>query len=130
MRRPRSVLLDTHFLVWLLQDSTRLRAYRWLDRYRPWTVSPVSLLEIALLIEAGRMHGRVLQLADAIVADSRFLVDEVPLLQLARQALPFGWTRDPFDRLLAAHSAVRRLPLCTVDATLRAHHATLVPELA
>ena len=131
MRRgPRGVLLDPHFLVWILQDSARLRAYGWLDRYVPWAVSPVSLLEIALLIEAGRLRGRAPQLTESIVADRRFLVDEVPLLQLAREAMPLGWTRDPFDRLLAAHSAARRLPLCTLDATLRRHHGLVVRELA
>ncbi len=124
------MLLDTHFLVWLIQDSTRLRGYAWLDRYRPWTVSPVSLIELALLIEAGRLEGRVVQLTEAILADDRFLVDEIPLLQLARHALPLGWTRDPFDRLLAAHSSARRLPLCTLDGTLRAHHPMIAAELA
>ena len=66
---------------------------------------------------------------EAVAADPRFLVDEVPLLALVRHAIPLSWTRDPFDRLVAAHSAARRVPLCSVDQRVRAHHGLLVPEL-
>lgn len=67
---------------------------------------------------------------DALGRDPRFVIDEVPLMALVSQALPLAWTRDPFDRLLAAHSAARRAPLCTLDRQLRQEHRFLVPELA
>lgn len=51
-------------------------------------------------------------------------------MALVRHALPLDWTRDPFDRLLAAHSTARRLPLCTLDRTLRTRHRMLAPELS
>lgn len=63
------------------------------------------------------------------MADSQFVVDEVPLVTLVRHALALTWTRDPFDRLLAAHSLARRLPLCTVDSVLVERHALLPKEL-
>src|SRR5688572_32521466 len=44
-----TVLLDTHFLIWLVLQSKRLSKFTWLDRYRPWGVSPVSFLEIQFL---------------------------------------------------------------------------------
>lgn len=44
--------------------------------------------------------------------------------------LPLAWTRDPFDRLLAAHSSARRTPLCTLDRRMRSEHRWVVPELA
>ncbi len=69
------------------------------------------------------------EFTETVVGDPRFLVDEVPLLALVRHAIPVGWTRDPFDRLLAAHSAARRVPLCSVDQRVRAHHRLLVREL-
>ncbi|MGH9360993.1 MAG: type II toxin-antitoxin system VapC family toxin [Thermoanaerobaculia bacterium] len=124
------VLLDTHFLVWLLLASPRLLDFPWLLRYVPWGVSPVSLLEIQLLEEIGRIEVDSRALEARLAEDARFVVDEVPLLALIRAALDLGWTRDPFDRLLAAHSTTRRLPLCTTDGTLRKHHRLLVGELA
>jgi PIN domain nuclease of toxin-antitoxin system len=121
-------LLDTHFLLWIVRSSRRLKEYRWLDRYRPWGVSPVSLLEIALLGEVGRIEVRNPDFTDRLLEDARFVVDEVPLLPLVRNAILLTWTRDPFDRLLAAHSEARRVPLITVDERLRRHHSLIVSE--
>ena len=58
------------------------------------------------------------------------IVDEVPLISLVLHSLSLTWTRDPFDRLLAAHSSARRVPLCTTDSRIRVHHSLLVPELS
>lgn len=128
--RSPSALLDTHFLIWILRGSDRLAEYPWLGRYRPWALSPVSLLELQFLVDVGRLDGDVPALTEALLSDPRFMIDEPPLVLLIRHALPLSWTRDPFDRLLAAHSGARRLPLCTADRTIRAHHASLVPEMS
>jgi hypothetical protein len=44
----------------------------------------------------------------------------VPLVPLIEHGLPLDWTRDPFDRLLAAHSAARRARFCTLGRAPRA----------
>ncbi len=82
----------------------------------------MSLLEIQYLAEVGRAEVRNPQFSDMLAADSRFVIDEIPLVPLIRRALELTWTRDPFDRLIAAHSSVRRLPLCTTDRVIRSHH--------
>ena len=127
--RRLTVLLDTHFILWIAAHSHRLKSYRWLERYRPWTVSPVSFLEIQFLVEVGRVEVSVDELTRLASSDPRFLVDEVPLKALIDQAMRLGWTRDPFDRLLAGHSLARQLPFCSVDSTIQAHHPRLPPEL-
>jgi YD repeat-containing protein len=121
-------LLDTHFILWIIVDSPRLADFPWLDRYRPWGISPVSLLEIAYLGEAGRLEVDAERLATALAADPRFLIDDVPLLALVQQAMTLSWTRDPFDRLIAAHSAARRTPLCSADRLIGKHHEYLPRE--
>jgi PIN domain nuclease of toxin-antitoxin system len=123
------VLLDTHFLLWIVLDVPRVDEFPWLERYRPWGVSPVSFLEIQFLAEVGKLEVRSPDFADAIAADSRFVVDEVPFVSLIQKALPLSWTRDPFDRLLAAHSEARSTPLCTLDRVVRREHAFVVREL-
>lgn len=122
-------LLDTHFLLWLALGSPRMAEFPWLDRYHPWAVSPVSLLEIQYLAEVGRIEIAGRAFMERIARDGRFLLDELPLSMLIRHSLNLTWTRDPFDRLLAAHSTARRLPLCTTDRNLRLHHRLLPPEL-
>jgi PIN domain nuclease of toxin-antitoxin system len=123
------VLLDTHFVVWIATGSDRLAAFPWIERYRPWGVSPVTLLEIQFLSEIRRIELQNPQFTDALSQDSRFVIDEVPLVPLIRRAMELTWTRDPFDRLIAAHSATRRVPLCTTDRTIRSFHPLLPTEL-
>ena len=124
-----SALLDTHFLIWITLASGRLSGFPWLGNYLPWGVSPVSFLEIQFLSEIGRLDVQNPEFTEAVMNDPRFIVDEVPLVPLVRQSLPLSWTRDPFDRLLAAHSAARRVPLLTTDRNIRKHHSLVVNEL-
>ena len=124
-----TILLDTHFLIWLTLKSRQLSKFPWLDRYRPWSVSPISLLEIQYLSEVDRLEVRNPEFTEQVQNDPRFIVDEIPLLSLVRQALDLSWTRDPFDRLLTAHSIARRIPFCTTDRMIRTHHQLVVREL-
>ena len=125
-----TLLLDTHFLIWLVLGSDRLAEFPWLDRYQPWGVSPVSFLEIQFLAEIGRLSVRNPEFTSAVMDDPRFSVDDIALVALVRHGLKLGWTRDPFDRLLAAHSLARRVPLCSLDRRVRGHHRLVVEELA
>src|SRR3970040_527250 len=97
--RPSAVtlLLDTHFLIWLVLGSKRLAEFPWLDRYRPWGVSPVSFLEIQFLAEIGRLSVHNPEFTNTVMDDTRFTVDDIPLATIVRQALRLDWTRDPFD---------------------------------
>jgi PIN domain nuclease of toxin-antitoxin system len=124
-----NVLLDTHFLLWTVLGADRMQGYPWLDAYRPWGISPVSFLEVQFLSEVGRLEVQQPEFSEAVAADPRFVIDEVPLVALVEKALPLSWTRDPFDRLLAAHSNVRRVPLCTLDQRIREKHRFMVEEL-
>jgi PIN domain nuclease of toxin-antitoxin system len=123
------LLLDTHFLLWIVLDVPRIDEFDWLDRYRPWGVSPVSFLEVQFLAEVGKLEVRCVEFVATIGRDPRFVVDEVPLVSLMEKALPLSWTRDPFDRLLAAHSEARRTPLCTLDRRMREMHGLIAREL-
>jgi PIN domain nuclease of toxin-antitoxin system len=127
--RVVTLILDTHFLIWLLLGSNRIAAFPWLGKHRPWGVSPVSLLEIEFLSEVGRLRVRNPGFIEALSKDDRFVIDDPPLAQVFGNALSLDWTRDPFDRLLAAHSLTRRVPLCSVDETIQRHYQLLPQEL-
>ncbi|GEM_PF-161502 len=124
-----TLLLDTHFLIWLVLGSKRVSKYSWLEQYRPWGVSPASFLEIQFLAEVGRLTVRNPEFMNAVMHDARFIVDDIPLTSLMRHALRLGWTRDPFDRMIVAHSSARRVPLCTTDRDIRAHYRLIPSEL-
>ena len=114
-----TLLLDTHFLIWLVLESKHLANFPWLDRYRPWGVSPVSFLEIQFLAEVGRLSVSNPEFTSTVMKDRRFIIDDISLDTLVGHALRLDWTRDPFDRLLVAHSLARRVALCTTDRTIR-----------
>jgi PIN domain nuclease of toxin-antitoxin system len=110
------ILLDTNALLWLQGRHKRSRPLsRWAGRLY---ISPASLLEIQFLLEAQRVRlrpgMRVADLAD----DPRWLLDEPPAAAWFNVALDLTWTRDPFDRLLAAHSQYRGWRLATGDGDL------------
>jgi PIN domain nuclease of toxin-antitoxin system len=124
-----TLLLDTHFLIWLVLESKRLANFPWLHRYRPWGVSPVSFLEIQFLAEVGRLSVSNPEFTSTVMNDRRFIIDDISLETLVGHALRLDWTRDPFDRLLVAHSLARRVALCTTDRAIRSRHRLLPAEL-
>ena len=109
------ILLDTDALIWLAQDHRRARPLRNLQRLH---VSPASVLEVQFLVEAGRLRLSAGRSLDAITHDSRWRLDEPPTADWFLAACEFSWTRDPFDRLLAAHARLRRWRLATADDEL------------
>jgi PIN domain nuclease of toxin-antitoxin system len=115
------ILLDTNALLWVHQGHRRGRPLA--KRAGRLYVSPVSLLEVQFLLEAGRIRLRGGDAAD-LVADSRWLVDEPPALAWFQRGLELGWTRDPFDRLLVAHARYRGWRLATGDGELLARLGT------
>ena len=107
------ILLDTNALVWMLAGHRRARPL--LKGGLRLYVSPVSLLELRVLEEIGRIRLR----ANADISqDERFVVDDPPCLALFEGALSVGCTRDPFDRLLVAHASLRRWRFATADGDL------------
>ena len=110
------ILLDTHALIWLHLDKPRARALT--TSGKKLFMSPISLLELGLLVEVGKIglrHGAELS---SIADDPRWRVDSPPSDAWMRAALDFPWTRDPFDRLLVAHARLRRWKLATADTML------------
>ena len=111
------ILLDTNAAIWL--DQGHRRSAPLARSGATLYVSPVMLLELQVLQEAGRVR---LPKGDpqALVAGHGWIVDEPPAGAWFRAALEFGWTRDMFDRLVAAHARLRGWRLATADAVLLA----------
>jgi PIN domain nuclease of toxin-antitoxin system len=114
--RPEAViLLDTNAVIWLDQSNPRTRT---LTRGRmPLYMSPATLLELQFLEEAGRIRLRK-QDAQTLAVDDRWLLDDPPAAAWFALALDLTWTRDPFDRLIAAHAQFRGWRLATSDAVV------------
>jgi PIN domain nuclease of toxin-antitoxin system len=111
------ILLDTNALIWL--EQTHPRSLPLTVTTSRLYVSPATVLELQFLLEAGRVRLRDATV-DALVSDDRWMLDDPSAVKWFTQALEFGWTRDPFDRLIAAHARLRGWRLATGDAALAA----------
>ena len=120
------VLLDTHVLLWWFGDGGDLsrKQRRILDGARPdapLLVSDISLFEIALLHQRGRIRLDMalrewLERATAAPLVSRCSIS--PAVAAETCALPQGFVRDPADRLIAATARVHDASLMTCDRSI------------
>jgi PIN domain nuclease of toxin-antitoxin system len=118
------VYLDTHVVVWLYDALTdRLsklaaEAVEDNDLVISWMVE----LELQFLHEIGRLHVKPAEIIKHLSTQIGLRLSDVSLERIVRAAARMDWTRDVFDRLIAAESAAMNLPLITKDRTIRAHH--------
>lgn len=109
------ILLDTHAAIWLAHGHRRARILEPLARLR---LSPTSVLELQFLVEAGKVRLAGDRTTASLIEDPRWRLDEPPAAKWFAAATELTWTRDPFDRLLAAHARVRGWKLATADHVL------------
>lgn len=84
-------------------------------------VSPIAALELTYLFEVGRVSEPAETPLSALRRSIGLQVADVSCVELTGVAAGLSWTRDPFDRLIAAHAIVADVPLVTADQTIREH---------
>jgi PIN domain nuclease of toxin-antitoxin system len=116
------VLLDTHMLIWALEDSPRLPAWARAvleDPENDCWVSSASVWEIAIKAMLGKVRlGQPLAALEVAIERAGFQTIDVTLRHAAaieRVEVSHG---DPFDRLLLAQCEVETLRLLTADKLL------------
>ena len=112
--------LDTHVVVWAiagehhrLSDTARRALEE--DTLR---ISPMVALELTYLHEVGRLTAPAGEVLDEARRSLGLVIAEDPFTTVITAALDQIWTRDPFDRIVAAHALVARAPLVTRDTTI------------
>ena len=119
------ILLDTHVLIWALEDSKRLSptaasAIRRARRAGGLAVSAISLWELAFVIERGRV-----QSYGTVEASVRLMTEDVsvrpitPEIAALAAQFPDDYSRDPADRLIGGTARAEGLTLITHDEKMR-----------
>jgi PIN domain nuclease of toxin-antitoxin system len=117
-------LLDTHVLVRWVDSPWRLsaphaRVLRRANEERPAIVSDISLWEITMLCEAGRLRPRIASLRQWLEEVARraalSLTAITPSIAAAVAELPPTFHRDPADRILVATARTLGATLLTED---------------
>ncbi|MGH8925871.1 MAG: type II toxin-antitoxin system VapC family toxin [Acidimicrobiia bacterium] len=114
------IFLDTHVAIWLADGQTKRlssKAVKSIDGSDSVSISPLVLLEMQFLVEAGRLTHPTDSITKAL-AIAGIGVHDGSLTEIATKAIELGWTRDPFDRLIAGHASAFRAALVTKDQTL------------
>jgi PIN domain nuclease of toxin-antitoxin system len=118
------LLLDTHVLLWWLDDSPRLspRARSEIaDAANEILVSIASLWEIIIKRGLGKLSFP--DNLEDVLSEESFGLIPISFQHLRRlETLP-GLHRDPFDRMLIAQALTEAAPLVTNDRALSAYGA-------
>lgn len=108
---------------WLYEGADRripATARALLDSEEPF-VSPLVELELTYLHEVGRVTEPAAAALSALGRAIGLRVADTSLSAVARAAAEIRWTRDPFDRMIAAQAIVADVPLVTADRTILKH---------
>jgi PIN domain nuclease of toxin-antitoxin system len=119
-------LLDTHVVVWLAGDPSRIstRASATIHEARAANerllIAGITLFEIAMLIRRDRIGPKLALDGFLEEIELRFVVLPInrQIASLSVQ-LPPEYPNDPMDRLIGATAVVHGLPLITADERLR-----------
>ena len=124
------ILVDTHVVVWLAGDQSRLskNARAAIDHARRngggLAISDITLWELATAAGKGRIRLDVSLESFLAEVEARFTV--LPIsgrVCVCALALPAAYPKDPADRIIAATALVEGLSLLTADRTIRRSRA-------
>ena len=118
-----NALLDTHILLWWLEDQTRLSRQQLevvsaASADSPLQVADISLWEIATLHNSGRIELTIPLrewLEDAVAPPLVRARGIFPAIAAELNALPDSFHRDPADRVLVATARIHGATLLTND---------------
>lgn len=81
----------------------------------------MASLELAYMHEIGRARDPVPTMLAALRQAIGLEIADISLEEVVHTAQGLSWTRDPFDRMIAAHAIAADAPLVTADRTILAN---------
>jgi PIN domain nuclease of toxin-antitoxin system len=117
------IYLDTHVAVWLYAGQVSLipLAAQTMIEEQDVTISPMVVLELEYLHEIERLSVSASVIVESLEASLGLRVCTLPFHLLVTEAAAQKWTRDPFDRIIAANAICAKSDLLTKDTTIREH---------
>ena len=124
------ILLDTHVVIWLAFEESRISAkaraaiHEARRSVRGLAISGFTLFELSQLFRKKQFQLTIKPEAFLFDVERRFVVLPITA-SIALQAfeLPASYPKDPADRIIGATSLVEDIPLMTADGEIRKSRA-------
>jgi PIN domain nuclease of toxin-antitoxin system len=119
------ILLDTHALIWLARDPSKLsaaaaEAIRISVRGGGLAISATTLWELAWLATHGRLNlNEPLEKFMEELTSRTAIRPITPRIAILANQLPASYPKDPSDRLIGATALDEGCPLITKDRSIR-----------
>jgi PIN domain nuclease of toxin-antitoxin system len=125
------LLLDTHTVVWSIDDLTRLSAAALAtinDPANELCLSAATIWELSIKVGQGRLTLSLpyRQWMDKAIADLKLTILPVTVEYADRQSTLPPHHKDPFDRLMIAQALVDGIPIVSVDAAFDPYGVTRI----
>ena len=113
--------LDTHVVVWLYAGEAERFSASAVDYIEGnnLRISPAVLLELQFLKEIKRITADPMLILQTLEETIGLQLCHMEFSKVVFGALSQSWTRDPFDRIIAAQASVRNELLLTKDRVIR-----------
>jgi PIN domain nuclease of toxin-antitoxin system len=126
MGRSVLILIDTHVLVWLAFEETRIsgKAQAAINHARQavqgLAISDFTLYELSLLFRKKQFSLTITPESFLSEVETRFVVLPITSRVCVRAlSLPLSYPKDPADRIIGATALVEGLTLVTADQAIR-----------
>jgi PIN domain nuclease of toxin-antitoxin system len=119
-----NIYLDTHTVIWLYNNELHkfpVKTLELIDNNNLF-ISPMVVLELEYLYEIKRLNEHATILTETLNQEINLQMCKFPFILVITEALKQSWTRDPFDRIIVAHSAINQSLLISKDTLIHENY--------
>jgi PIN domain nuclease of toxin-antitoxin system len=119
-----NIYLDTHTVIWLYNNELHkfpVKTLELIDNNNLF-ISPMVVLELEYLYEIKRLNEHATILTETLHHEINLQMCKFPFISVITEALKQSWTRDPFDRIIVAHSAINQSLLISKDTLIHENY--------
>jgi PIN domain nuclease of toxin-antitoxin system len=129
VEHPVVTYVDTNVVIWLAagEIDQLSEAAKYQLEATELLMSPMVLLELEMLFDAGRLKRPASVIATDLAAKIDLRICQLPMAAITAAALNIKWTRDPGDRLIVANAMANHdAYLITKDRRIRECYASAI----
>lgn len=119
-----SCFLDTHITIWLYEKRLDLlseKAKQFIEK-NDLFISPVVKLEIEYLFEIEKIKDNSETICSFLEKNIDLKIENSNFSEIIKISLNEKWTRDPFDRIIVAHSKLKDYTLISKDKKINKNY--------